>query len=444
MDLGNRHRQKLDSEITARKNSITTEKMATIVYTSGTTGPPKGCMISHENIVKVLASIDEMHNIDADTNLSLLVLPLSHFYPRVSGYYFNLFKGIPLALAESIDTFAENLVELKPTYFCCVPRILEKVYARIHNATEKGTAIQRMIFNWAMRVGRTKMQQEQTAGRQISLGLSFQSLIADRLVFKKIRDRLGGRLSFVVSAGAPLLAEVGEFVYCLGIKVIEFYGLSESLGGTMTTLDVCRYGTVGKPMPGFEVKLADDGEILIRGNNFMGYYNNPEKTKEVLKNNWCYTGDVGLFDDEGFLKIIDRKKDLIITSGGKNIAPQNLENIVISQISLVSNAMVYGDMKNYLTILLTLDPEAVKEFAEERGLISGNYEEILQHTKLTGYIQEQLDLVNSRLARFETLKKFVILPREFSMEDGEITPTLKLKRKAVKNKFKALMESLYQ
>lgn len=444
MGLGKRHQQELDGEISIVKKGITIDQMATIVYTSGTTGPPKGCMVSHENIVKVLGAIDEMHEIDAETNRSLLVLPLSHFYPRVSGYYFNLFKGIPLALGESIDTLAANLAEVRPTYFCCVPRILEKVYAKIQNTTEKGSVIQKAIFNWAMNVGKAKMRQQQTIGQRLSLGLSFQSLIADRLVFKKIRGRLGGELSFVVSAGAPLLAEVGEFVYCLGIKVIEFYGLSESLGGTMTTLDVCRYGTVGKPMPGFDVKLADDGEILIHGNNFMGYYNNPEKTNEVLKEGWCYTEDIGLFDDEGFLKVIDRKKDLIITSGGKNIAPQNLENTVISQISLVSNAMVYGDMKNYLTILLTLDPEAVKEFAEDRGLTTNNYEEILQSTEVNGYVQEQLNTVNSCLAKFETLKKFVILPREFSMEDGEITPTLKLKRKIVKNKFKHLMEALYQ
>ncbi|MCP4688598.1 MAG: long-chain fatty acid--CoA ligase, partial [Desulfobacterales bacterium] len=336
-----------------RGRGVDPGQLATIVYTSGTTGPPKGCMISHGNIVKVLDSIDEMHDIQSRENLSLLILPLSHFYPRVSGYYFNLYKNIPLCIAESMDTIAGDMAATRPTYFCCVPRILEKVYARIISAAEKGSAAQRFIFNHALQVGRARSR-AQTEGKSPTPLQKAGFALADRLVFKKIRARLGGALSFVVSAGAPLSADVGEFVHAIGVRVIEFYGLTETLGGTMTTFEKYRFGSVGEAMPGFEVKLAPDGEILIRGNNFMGYFNQPELTERTLKDGWCYTGDVGRWDD-GFLVITDRKKDLIITSGGKNISPQNLENSIINGIPVVTNAMVYGDGKKHLTVLLTLD-----------------------------------------------------------------------------------------
>ncbi|MFH1981033.1 MAG: AMP-binding protein [Pseudomonadota bacterium] len=269
-----------------------------------------------------------------------------------------------------------------------------------------------------------------------------QFRLAKALVFDKIRQRLGGRLDFAVSAGAPLSAEVGEFINALGIRVIEFYGLTETLGGTMTTLDACRYGTVGKAMPGFEVSLADDGEILLRGNNFMGYWNNPEKTAEVLVDGWCRTGDVGRWEN-GYLKITDRKKDLIITSGGKNISPQNLENLIINKIPLVSNAMVYGDAKNYLTVLLTLDPAALEAFAAARGLGFDTVADLTRHPDIRQAIQEAMDGVNAGLARYETLKKFEILHREFSLEAGEVTPTLKLRRAVVRDKYRDRMEALY-
>ena len=417
------------------------EQLATIVYTSGTTGPPKGCMVSHGNAGFVLASIDRMHAIESRTNLSLLVLPLSHFYPRVSGYYFNLYKNIPLAIGESIDTLAADIQAIRPTYFCCVPRILEKVSARITGAAQQGGWLRRFIFNRAVTAGMIKVACQRMR-LPVPLILFWRYRLAKALVLDKVRQRLGGRLDFVVSAGAPLSADVGEFIHSIGIRVIEFYGLTETLGGTMTTLDACRYGTVGKAMPGFEVDLADDGEILIRGNNFMGYWNNPEKTAEVLENGWCLTGDVGCWED-GYLKITDRKKDLIITSGGKNISPQNLENLIINKIPMVSNAMVYGDAKKYLTVLLTLDPVATEAFAEARGLHWDTLADLTGHPDIHQAIQEAMDGVNTDLARYETLKKFEILPREFSLEEGEVTPTLKLKRAVVRDKYRDRMEALY-
>ena len=442
MQIGAKTATDLSAERTKRMEQVRPADLATVVYTSGTTGPPKGCMVSHQNTLCVLASIDKMHNIASRTNLSLLVLPLSHFYPRVSGYYFNLYKNIPLALAESIDTLARDLAAASPTYFCCVPRILEKVHGRITQAAAQGSKIKQLLFNWAIGRGRDHYQRINVVIFEPMINRILFT-IADRLVFGKIRARFGGKLSFAVSAGAPLAAEVGEFIQSIGVKVIEFYGLTETLGGTMTTLDACRYGTVGKAMPGFDIKIADDGEILIRGNNFMGYLNHPDQTSAIIRDGWCYTGDVGRWQD-GHLVITDRKKNLIITSGGKNIAPQNLENKILSTIDIVSSAMVYGDGRKYLTVLLTLDPELTEQLAMEKGLVFEDYASLTQSPEIRNYVQVQMDAVNDDLPPYETLKKFVILPREFSMEKGEITPTLKLKRNVVRDKYGDQMDALYE
>jgi long-chain acyl-CoA synthetase len=370
-----------------------------------------------------------------------MILPLSHLYPRVSGYYYNIYKNIPLAIAESIDTLARNMVEVRPTYFTSVPRIFEKIYTRILSQAEKGSAVRRLIFRWALGVGRQRSRLL-NAHRPLSPALKLKFALADKLVFRKIRNALGGRLWFAVSAGAPLSAEVGEFIHSIGIDVLEFYALTETICGTMTTFEQCRFGTVGKPMPGTEVKLAPDGEILIRGNNFMGYYNKPELTADLITDGWCYTGDVGRWDEDAFLVISDRKKELIITSGGKNISPQNIENM-LKRIYPISLAMVYGDNKKYLTALITLDQAETEALASEMGVSYRTFEELTQSREIRDLIQKGITEVNSKLARYETIKKFVILPREFSQEDGEITPTLKLKRKSIIRKYGNLLEALY-
>ncbi len=439
--LNRGEKQDRSREFRNREKQVTLDDMATIVYTSGTTGPPKGCMISHRNIASVLESIHELIRIEPRTNLSLMILPISHLYPRVSGYYYNIFMNIPFAIAESLDTLGKNMLEARPTYFTSVPRIFEKLHDRIISTADKGSLLKRTIFNWAMKIGRErsrKISAHQAPG--INFVLKFG--IADRLVFRKIRDMLGGRIQFAVSAGAPLSADVGEFVQSLGIRVLEFYALTETITGTMTTFDESRFGTVGKPMPGCEVSLAEDGEILIRGNNFMGYYNRPDLTKELIKEGWVYTGDVGRWDGEGFLIITDRKKDLIITSGGKNIAPQLIENM-LKRIPLVSLVMVYGDKRNYLTALITLDRTETAALAKERGWKSATYEELIRSPEINSEIGKGVDRVNQELARYETIKKFVILPREFTQEDGEITPTLKLKRKPICEKYRRLLDSMY-
>ena len=432
----------LQEEIERRKDRVNPDDMATIVYTSGTTGPPKGCMISHRNLATVLDSIHQLFQLDPKTNLSLMILPLSHLYPRVSSYYYNISMNIPFAIAESLDTLGRNMMEAHPTYIASVPRVFEKVYARIASAAEKGSSLKRLVFRWAVDVGRQRSR-KLNAHKPLSPMLRFKFDIADKLVFQKIREMLGGRLWFAVSAGAPLSAEVGEFMHSIGIQILEFYALTETISGTMTTFEHCRYGTVGKPMPGVEVKLAADGEILIRGNNFMGYYNKDELTAELLMDGWICTGDVGRWDEDRFLIITDRKKDLIITSGGKNISPQNIENM-FGSVPLVSHVMVHGDRRQYLTALVTLSQVETEALAQERGISYRTYEELTQSHEIRDQIQKRIDEVNSKLARYETIKKFIILPREFCQEEGEVTPTLKLKRKSIREKYGHILDSLYE
>lgn len=442
METGAEARPNLGPEMTQRLAAINRDTLATLVYTSGTTGPPKGCMISHANISGVLECIDDFLRVDPEAEQSLLILPVSHLYPRVTGYYYNLYKNIPLALAQSIDSAAKNMRQIQPTYFACVPRVFEKLYDRINNQVAQGPAIKRALFNWAARVGRRRSALILNH-KPVSPALRVQHKIADALVFKKIRDQLGGRLRFAVSAGAPLSAEIGLFIHAIGVHVLEYYGLTECVGGTVTTFEHTRYGTVGKPMRGVEMKIAGDGEILLRGNIFLGYWNMPEKTAELIHDGWCHTGDVGHIDDEGYLVITDRKKDLIITAGGKNISPQNLENL-LKRIPLVSVAMVHGDKRKYLTALLSLDQAETMEWAATQGLASGDFSQISRSPEVLRMIQDQMDGINANLAKFETIKKFAVLNRELSQEEGEITATLKVKRRVIERKFRGLLDSLYE
>ncbi len=442
MDMGAKARPAQAPELDRLLALIDRDTLATLVYTSGTTGPPKGCMISHANLCGVLEAIDDFLQVDPEAEQSLLILPVSHLYPRVTGYYYNLYKNIPLALAQSIDSAAENMKQIRPTYFACVPRVFEKLYDRINGQIDQGPALKKSLLNWASGVGRRRSALI-LDHKPVPALLGLQHKIADALVFKKIRDQLGGRLRFAVSAGAPLSAEIGLFIHAIGVHVLEYYGLTECVGGTVTTFEHTRYGTVGRPMRGVELKIADDGEILLRGNVFMGYWNMPEKTAELIMDGWCHTGDVGRIDDDGYLVITDRKKDLIITAGGKNISPQNLENL-LKRIPLVSVAMVHGDRRKYLTALLSLDQAETLAWAAAQGLATDDFSRISQSPEVRRMIQDQMDAINANLARFETIKKFAVLDRELSQEEGEITATLKVKRRIIEQKFKDMLDSLYE
>ncbi|MDD5170006.1 MAG: long-chain fatty acid--CoA ligase [Syntrophales bacterium] len=441
IEEGRRAAAELSPEIEQRKRSVKPGDLATIVYTSGTTGPPKGCMMSYRNISHVLSSIDRLIRIDAGKSLCLMILPLSHFYPRISGYYYNIFKNVPLALAESIDALARNMSEVRPTYFCGVPRLFEKVYGRIAGAAGKGPPMQRLVFRWAVRTGRRRSRL--INGHQpLPLLLRLSWRLANRLVFNRIREALGGRLEFAVSAGAPLSAEVGEFIHSIGVQVIEFYGLSETIGGTMTTFEECRYGTVGKAMPGFEVKLAPDGEILIKGNNFLGYHNRPDLTEASLRDGWFITGDVGRWDDDGFLIITDRKKDLIITSGGKNISPQNIENS-LKMSPYIEQAAVIGDNRNYLTALIVPAFPDLERWALANGIATASRKELLGRPEVKALFASEVGKQTLHLGRVEQIRKFTLLDADWSQETDELTPTLKLRRSVINKKYAREIESMY-
>lgn len=426
--------------------SLNPDDPATFIYTSGTTGPPKGAILTHRNITFIGDSIRQLFGsqVHPDRDLNLLVLPLAHLFPRVAALFHPVFSGIPVAYG-STETLAQDLVAFSPTYFIAVPRIFEKMYQRIVAAVESGPPLRRRIFYWAADVGR-RVSQHRQAKRPLPLLLRLQHRLAQRLVYARMRARMGGRLRFVLSGGAPLARHIAEFLDAMGLLVLEFYGLTESVGGTVTTFDDYRFGTVGKPMPGFEIRMAEDGEILIRGNNIAGYHNNPAATAELIDaEGWLHSGDIGIVDDAGYLRIIDRKKDLIITSGGKNIAPQNIENLLKAD-PLISQAMLYGDRRKYIVALITLNADEALAFANERGLSTGAINctpELLRHPAMKARVERTVQAVNAQLAPFEQIKYFTILDHDLTLEDGSLTPTLKIKRKVVMERYRALLDALY-
>jgi long-chain acyl-CoA synthetase len=401
------------------------DDLATLIYTSGTTGPPKGCMLSHRNLVAAATQVREALHQPGD--VVLLFLPLAHSYARLA-HQSAARRGATLALVADVTRVPEALATLRPMVLPAVPRVYEKVHASTLGEIERATGPRRRIGLWALAVGARASRARREGGRVGRL-LALQERLADRLVFAKVRDRLGGRLRVGVSGAAPLSTEVMEFFHALGVPVIEGYGLTETASSaTVNEPDDFRIGTVGRPVDGIEVRVAEDGEILIRGDAvFAGYYKDPEATAEVLtQDGWLRSGDVGEIDADGFLRITDRKKDLIITAGGKNIAPQNLEN-ALKASRFVSQAIVVGDRRPYVTALLTLD--------EAEVAASGRSPEELA--------QEIVDDVNRDRMRVEQIKRFVVLAREFSPEEGEVTPTLKLRRKVIHEHFAAEIEQLY-
>ncbi|HEX4324342.1 MAG TPA: long-chain fatty acid--CoA ligase [Gaiellaceae bacterium] len=404
---------------------VAEDDLATLIYTSGTTGPPKGCMLTHRNLVT--AAIRVVEGMNTPSDVVLLFLPLAHSYGRLA-HQAASHRGATVALVADVARVPEALREVRPTVLPSVPRVYEKVHANTLGEIERAGGSRRRIGLWALGVGaRTSRARRQ--GARVGGLLALQERIADRLVFAKVRERLGGRLRVGVSGAAPLSTEVMEFFHALGVPVVEGYGLTETASSaTVNEPGDFRIGTVGRPVEGAEVRLADDGEILIRSDSvFVGYYKEPEATAAALTDDgWLRTGDVGVLDDEGFLRITDRKKDLIITAGGKNIAPQNLEN-ALKASRFVSQALVVGDRRPYVTALVTLDEaEIVSSDREPQQIVQG-----------------LVDDVNRDRARVEQIKRFTILPRDFSQEEGEVTPTLKLRRRVIQEHFADEIEQLY-
>jgi long-chain acyl-CoA synthetase len=425
-----------------RWRSVTPDDTCTLIYTSGTTGPPKGCVISHGNYRAMLDMVLEVGAL-GDDELTYLYLPLAHSFALLIQFG-TVALGATLAYWERDPLkIIPNLAEVKPTYFPSVPRIFEKIYTAATASAEKAGGPKKAIFNWSIRVGHRARERERQ-GEEPGFLLRRSYEIADRQVLSKIRHLFGGRLKLAVSGAAPINPEILRFFDAAGVLVVEGWGMTEtSTAATIATAEDFKFGTVGRPFPGCEVRIADDGEVLVRGPNvFMGYYKNEEATRETLVDGWLRTGDIGEMDDQGYVKITGRKKDIIITAGGKNITPANVE-AEVKQHPLVSQCVVIGDRRPYLVALITLDAEESASYAGERGLPE-DAEQLARSDELRATVQSHVDRVNERHARVEQVKRFAILPRDLSQESGELTPTMKVKRNVVAEKYAREIESLYE
>lgn len=431
-----------DTDFEARAKSLRPDDLASLVYTSGTTGVPKGVMLTHENLLFVSDSAVQCLYLEPYFE-TLLFLPLAHVFARLI-IYFCLNKGLTIAFAESVEKVADNLKEIRPHWFASVPRIFEKIYTKITAGVQDAGGIKEKLFNWALGVG-YQVSRLQQSKQPIPAGLKFKHNLANKLVLHKIQEAFGGRLMWAVSGSAPLNKSIAEFFHACGVLIIEGIGMTENTSFTnVNRYDHNKFGTVGPVGPGIEMKLAPDGEVLYRSKgNMKGYFKNPEATAETIdQEGWLYTGDIGEVDADGFLKITDRKKELIITSGGKNIAPQRLERILRTS-RFISQAMAYGDHKKYVTALVTLNREQVEPWAKEHGIAFNGFDELANHPQVKALIDEEVKAKNAELASFESVKKVAIVPQDFSIAAGELTPTLKLKRKVLTEKYRQLIEQMY-
>ncbi|MEJ7875209.1 MAG: long-chain fatty acid--CoA ligase [Solirubrobacterales bacterium] len=422
-----------------RYESVTPDDICTFIYTSGTTGPPKGCVISHGNYRAMLDMVVEKNVMRGDDELTYLFLPLAHsFALLIQLGSFELGASIAYWERDPLRIIP-NLAEVKPTYFPSVPRIFEKIYTAATAAVEKEGGAKKKIFDWAIGVGKRYREAERTGGAGALL--SSQYKLADRLVLEKIRNLFGGNLRVAVTGAAPINPDILRFFDAAGVLVLEGWGMTEtSTAATIATPDDFKFGTIGKPFPGVEVKIASDGEILVKGPNiFQGYYKNEEATAETIVDGWLHTGDLGEVDSDSYLKITGRKKDIIITAGGKNITPANLE-AEIKQHPLISQCVVVGDRRPYLVCVVTLDPEEAQKLASEKGL---DIATVPENAEVRASIQAHLDQINQKFARVEQVKKFQILPQDFTQEGGELTPSMKVKRNVVAEKYSGEVESLY-
>ncbi|MBP8178749.1 MAG: long-chain fatty acid--CoA ligase [Spirochaetes bacterium] len=427
-------------------DTIAQDDLATIVYTSGTTGVPKGAIITHKNIMAVIKALDIMEPHYAyDSDQTVPFLPLSHVFERVAGHFYGMYVGITASYAESLDTLIQDIQEKRPTVVLAVPRVLEKVYQQILSQVQDQTPFKQKVFYWGQKVG-SKISELREQKKNPGFNLSLKYKIAYAIIFKKLQNALGGRVRWMTASGAPTAREIILFFNSAGIMVIEGYGMTECCApATMSNIADYRIGTVGRPLPGVDITIADDGEILIKGDNvFKGYWKMPEETKDSFtQDGYFMSGDIGLFDEAGFLMITDRKKDLIITSGGKNVAPQKIENLIKSD-PLFLEAIVIGDKRKYLTVLVNISQEQAERIAKEKGINVNSLHDLFNNPRFKTIVEEHIEKCNQKLARYETVKKVGIIKNEFSKETGELTATLKVKRKAVQQKYQSIIDSLYE
>ncbi len=428
--LGSKHAAQDPGALERARAEIGDDDLFTFIYTSGTTGPPKACMILNRNYYEMVVTIDRVETFLLPTDVMLLYLPLAHNFGRLM-HLLAAHVGYTVAFLPDPRRIGEVMPVVRPTVLPTVPRVLEKVHTAVSANFARATGIKRRLIDWALDVGRQVSELRQ-AGKPLPRGLAAKHRLADKLVYSKVKERLGGRLRAAISGGAPLAKEIGEFFHVLDILVLEGYGQTEgTTASNVNRPNRFKFGTVGPALPGIELTTADDGEILVRGPTvFAGYYNDEEATNAVLPGDgWLHTGDVGEIDEDGFLTITDRKKDIIVTAGGKNVSPQNIESL-LKGIPWVSQALVVGDRRPYLVALLTLDEEELAQARRPGG-------------RLTHSSRREVDQFNEGLAHHEQIRRFEILPRDFSADQNEITPTLKLRRRIVEEHFAPELEALY-
>lgn len=421
---------------------IQLNSIATIVYTSGTTGPPKGGMLSHGNLMAEVLGLEDVFRFEGE-RVGLMSLPLAHVIARAMQFY-QLAQGCQAAYAESLELLPANLREVRPHFMAAVPRLLEKSYEKVQARVRQGGRMTQKIFDWSAKVGAewSELKQKKLS---IPFWLILRWEVADFLVFRKIRKGFGGRLLCIISGGAPLAKNLAQFFHGVGILVVEGYGLTETFAAiTLNRLDDYRFGTVGKPLEGARIKINEEGEICVKGETvFAGYWGKKEETQSSFdKDQWFLTGDIGEFTKDGFLRITDRKKDIIVTSGGKKVAPQNIENM-LQQGPYIQQVIVHGEGKKYLSALITLNWDSIRKYAKEHAISFFSNKDLAENEQIQALVHQEIDTCNQHLSSFETIKKFAILDNNFSVETGELTPTMKVKRKMVADKYKTVLDQLY-
>ncbi|WP_456696285.1 AMP-dependent synthetase/ligase [Aeromicrobium sp. P5_D10] len=430
-----------DDQLAERAAAVEPGSVSTVMYTSGTTGRPKGCLLTHQNLTSTIDAVAAADLIDASDTVYLF-LPLAHVFARMVQMTAVQTGATVAYFGGDISNVIEELSEVRPTFLPSVPRIFEKIHATATAGAADASRPKRAVFDWSLTVGRRRAAALQ-AGRPITGLLALQVRLADALVFRRVRAVLGGEIRACLTGAAPISHDVLEFFHGAGIPIVEGFGMTEATAAlSFTPKHLPRFGTVGTAMAGVELRIADDGEICARGANvFAGYLNNPEATQETLRDGWLHTGDLGRLDDDGYLTITGRKKDIIITAGGKNLSPANLEND-LRQSRWISHAVMHGDRRPYPVALVTLDPDELGHLGQAVGL-DGAADDLASHPDVRALIQADLDRVNAGYSKASQIKKFVILPNDFSMLGGELTPTMKLRRAEINRKYADVLDDLY-
>lgn len=441
--LGAQYRQEHQGEFEKDAMAISKDDILTLIYTSGTTGEPKGVMLTHGNLSSNIHA--SLQVLDADeTDVFLSFLPLSHSFERMAGHYLATSIGATIYYAESINTVADNMREVHPTLMTAVPRFYEKVYAKVIDSIAASSALKRKLFWWSINNGRKAVNRRQH-GESVGPFLGLKLAIANRLVFSKLKKRIGGKLRFFISGGAPLSREVGEFFAAAGIAILEGYGLTETSPViSVNPLGKEKIGTVGVFLPGVEVKISDEGEILTRGPHVMrGYFKDEAATREVIsEDGWLHTGDVGFIDADGYLSITDRKKNILVTSGGKNVAPQPMENVLVTS-KWIEQILAIGDKRKFVSALIVPSFPNLEAWAKDQGLQWESRSELVKLPAVQQLYERVIEESMEGFAQFEKIKRFILLAHEFTIESGELTPSLKIRRNIVEKRYADLIDNLY-